>query len=205
MQAYRDLRDRLVIFDHVDVALSIEVQLEGRSFPMAHVIRAADERSVLDIHREIRAVQRDPASSPSARLFGPGKAFVLLPGIVRAWLLRSVRRLPHLQKALEGTVGVSSVGMFGVGGGWGLGSQVHSLDLVVGGIVERPELVDGQVVPRELVDLTLGFDHDVVDGAPAARFTAKLRELIESADGLRRDEATAVSRPARPPGDVDVR
>ena len=44
--------------------------------------------------------------------------------------------------------------------------------------------VDGELVPREFVDLTLSFDHDVVDGGPAARFTAKLRELIETADGL---------------------
>ena len=184
VQAYRDLRDRLVIFDDVDVSVSMEVQMEGRSFPMSHVIRAANRRDVVDIHREIRAVEHDPSSSPSTRLIGAGKVFVLLPGMVRGWLLRSLRRFPHLQKAIEGTVGVSSIGMFGAGGGWGLPFQVHTLNVLVGGIVERPAIVDGQLVSRELVDLTLSFDHDVVDGAPAARFTAKLRELIESADGL---------------------
>lgn len=35
------------------------------------------------------------------------------------------------------------------------------------------------VVPREYLSLTLSFDHDVVEGAPAARFTARLKELIE--------------------------
>ena len=184
VQAYRDLRDRLVIFDDVDVCLSVEVEMEGRPFPLSHVIRAADRRTVLDLHREIRAVQLDPSSSSSTRLLGPAKAFVRLPGAVRVRMQHALRRAPHLQKSIEGTVGVSSIGMFGAGGGWGLPFQVHTLDLLVGGIVERPAIVDGRLISREYVDLTLSFDHDVVDGAPAARFTATLRELIESADGL---------------------
>jgi pyruvate/2-oxoglutarate dehydrogenase complex dihydrolipoamide acyltransferase (E2) component len=81
-------------------------------------------------------------------------------------------------------VGVTSVGMFGAGGGWGIPFQVHTLNVVIGGIVERAVFVEGRVVPHEFVDLTLSFDHDVVDGAPAARFVARLRELIGSADGL---------------------
>jgi pyruvate/2-oxoglutarate dehydrogenase complex dihydrolipoamide acyltransferase (E2) component len=51
------------------------------------------------------------------------------------------------------------------------------------------------VVPREFVDLTLSFDHDVVDGAPAARFAARLRELLESASVLDAD-ASVPSVPA---------
>jgi pyruvate/2-oxoglutarate dehydrogenase complex dihydrolipoamide acyltransferase (E2) component len=35
-----------------------------------------------------------------------------------------------------------------------------------------------------MLDLTLMFDHDVIDGAPAARFSARLIELMESAHGL---------------------
>jgi pyruvate/2-oxoglutarate dehydrogenase complex dihydrolipoamide acyltransferase (E2) component len=181
VQAYRDLRDRLVAYRAVDVCLSAEVQIEGSSFPMSHVLRDADRRSVEDLHREIRRVQRDPASSPSARMVGPAKAFLFLPGPLRSWLWRGLRRWPERQRALAGTVGITSIGMFGVGGGWGIPFQVHSLNVVIGGIVERPAFVDDEVVPREFLDLTLSFDHDVVDGAPAARFTARLRELIGSA------------------------
>jgi len=184
VHAYRDLRDRLVVFRDVDVSVSIEAKLQGASFPVSHVIRAANDRSVEEIHREIRAVQRDPNRSSSARLVGAGELFVRLPGFLRAGALRSVHRLPTVQRSLQGTVGVSSVGMFGAGGGWGLPFQIHSLNVVVGGIVEHPAYVDGRLVPREFVDLTLSFDHDVVDGAPAARFTARLRELIGSADGV---------------------
>ncbi len=37
---------------------------------------------------------------------------------------------------------------------------------------------------REILNLTVLFDHDVVDGAPATRFTHRLVELIESGFGL---------------------
>jgi pyruvate/2-oxoglutarate dehydrogenase complex dihydrolipoamide acyltransferase (E2) component len=58
------------------------------------------------------------------------------------------------------------------------------LQVVVGGIDERPRVVDGRVEKREILDLTVTFDHNVIDGAPAARFIAGLRSSIEDAEVL---------------------
>lgn len=41
--------------------------------------------------------------------------------------------------------------------------------------------MDGRIEVREHLHLTLSVDHDIVDGAPAARFIGVLRQLIESA------------------------
>jgi len=49
-----------------------------------------------------------------------------------------------------------------------------------GGNADKPGVTQGQIQIREVLSLTLTFDHDVVDGAPAARFTSRLKELIES-------------------------
>jgi pyruvate/2-oxoglutarate dehydrogenase complex dihydrolipoamide acyltransferase (E2) component len=48
-------------------------------------------------------------------------------------------------------------------------------------MARRPKVVDDQVAVRDVLDMTLTIDHNVVDGAPAARFAARLRELIERA------------------------
>ena len=56
-----------------------------------------------------------------------------------------------------------------------------SLEVVIGGMTQRPRVVDGQIEAREVLDLTIVIDHNVVDGAPATRFAAQLRELIETA------------------------
>jgi pyruvate/2-oxoglutarate dehydrogenase complex dihydrolipoamide acyltransferase (E2) component len=70
-------------------------------------------------------------------------------------------------------------------GGWGLAPAGQSLLLIVGGIAVKPAVVEDRIEPRDILDLTIAFDHDVIDGAPAARFARRLVDLIESGAGLR--------------------
>jgi pyruvate/2-oxoglutarate dehydrogenase complex dihydrolipoamide acyltransferase (E2) component len=75
--------------------------------------------------------------------------------------------------------------MFEKGASWGIPPvPPTSLWVTVGGIGEKPGGVDGQIVMRNSLSLTISFDHDIVDGAPAARFTQRLKDLIESGYGL---------------------
>jgi pyruvate/2-oxoglutarate dehydrogenase complex dihydrolipoamide acyltransferase (E2) component len=72
--------------------------------------------------------------------------------------------------------------MFGPGAAWAVGIvPLDTLCLTVGGITRKPGLVEGRIEPREYLALTATIDHDVVDGAPAARFARHLREVIEGA------------------------
>ena len=48
----------------------------------------------------------------------------------------------------------------------------------------RNHVQNGQIEAREYLNLTLSFDHDIVDGVPATRFTRKLIDLIETATVL---------------------
>jgi pyruvate/2-oxoglutarate dehydrogenase complex dihydrolipoamide acyltransferase (E2) component len=104
---------------------------------------------------------------------------------------------------MSGTVGVTAVGMFGEGqGGWGLYTMPYSLGLVVGSIAWKPAVVEGWIEPREILNLTVIFDHNIVDGGPAARFTRRLVELIESGYGL--DEIRPVFVMATEPTRVET-
>jgi len=44
----------------------------------------------------------------------------------------------------------------------------------------EPVVRDGAIVPRLLLPLSLSYDHRVIDGAAAARFTRRLAELLEN-------------------------
>ena len=44
--------------------------------------------------------------------------------------------------------------------------------------------MDGHIAIRDYLSLTISFDHETIDGASAARFTQRLKELIESGYGL---------------------
>ena len=184
VHAVRDWRGRLVLFDDVDVTAILELELEERRFPLAYVVRAVNRRSVRELHDEIRHVQQNPQRSHGEGTFNAMSWYVRLPGFLRGLAYRILPLNPRWLKGIGGTVSVTAVGMFGEGGGWGIPISLYTLNLTLGGIATKPAVVDGQIVPREMLSVTLSFDHDVVDGAPAARFVERLRGLIERADGL---------------------
>jgi pyruvate/2-oxoglutarate dehydrogenase complex dihydrolipoamide acyltransferase (E2) component len=183
LHAYRDWRGRLVLFDDVDVVTLVESKVDEVAIP--HVIRAANRRTVREIHDEIRRVQLAPASS-AQRSGVLMRLSPLVPGVLRRLFFRALRKDPHWLKRTAGTTLVTAVGMFGIGAGWAVGIvPLHTLCLTVGGVTRKPGLVDGRIEPREYLALTASIDHDIVDGAPAARFAKHLRELVEGAEVLR--------------------
>jgi len=182
--AYRNWRNQLITFKDVDVVTLIETEAGGVALP--HIIRAANQKSYLDVHREIRAVQAKPQRSEQKRgLAGYGQ---YAPRFLRGLFYWALRQNPHWMKRFAGTTVITSIGMFGRGPGWGLGFlPLHTLGLTVGGIGEKLALIDGEISRRETLCVTVSVDHDVVDGAPAARFAQRFRELLEGAHGLRGD------------------
>ena len=178
--AFRAGRRRLVSFEDVDVATPVERCVGGERIGSAHVVRRANRRSFREIHDEIRAVQSTPVEVEHRARLVIGR----VPGwLRRAWIRWAVRS-PWRWTALAGAVCVSSIGMFGTGPGWGIPVPGYPLTVTVGGIGRRPALVGGRIEEHEHLCLTLSLDHDLLDGAAAARFARSLLELIEAATGL---------------------
>lgn len=180
VHAYRNWRNQRILFDDVDLNTAIQIQMPGRTAVMPHWLRAANKRSLAELHAEIRATQTRPEQTREFAF----KWLGYLPPLAWDIFFLFVFRNPGWLKKSFGTVGLTAVGMFGRGGGWAIPFGVHTLDVAVGGIALKPGIVDGRIEPREYLCLTLSFDHDLVDGGPAARFTQRFRELIESSDGL---------------------
>lgn len=181
MQAYRTWWDRLVIFEDVDVNTMFEVEVDGRKIIRPHIIRAVNRKTCRDIHDEIRAFRAGHEGSREASFIG---WFVLLPAFIRRLFLGALFKSPRMLKEMNGTVSLTAVGMFGSGAGWAIPVTNHTLQITLGGIAEKPALVNGQVENREFLCVTVSLDHDIIDGAPAARFIQRLKELIESGYGL---------------------
>jgi pyruvate/2-oxoglutarate dehydrogenase complex dihydrolipoamide acyltransferase (E2) component len=181
VQALRNWRNQLIVFDDVDVVTMIEAQRDHVAIP--HIIRKANHRTVQQIHNEIRTIQNQPHHSDQNK--GLTKWGVYFPQFIRDVFWDVLRRNPHWLRQMAGTVVITAVGMFWKGAGWGFGFlPLHSLGLTIGGIVERPALVEGQLVLHEYLCISISFDHDVVDGAPIARFAQRFRDLVESGYGL---------------------
>jgi pyruvate/2-oxoglutarate dehydrogenase complex dihydrolipoamide acyltransferase (E2) component len=177
MQAYRTWWEKLVIFDDMDVNTMFEVEVDGRKIIRPHIIRSVNKKTLRDIHEEIRAFQAEHEHGREANFIS---WFVLLPAFIRRFFLGVLFKSPRMLKDMNGTVSLTSVGMFGNGGGWGIPVSNHTLQITLGGIVEKPAFVNGQVDKREYLCVTVSVDHDIVDGAPAARFIQRFKELIEN-------------------------
>ena len=192
VQAYLKGRKQLVLFDDVNVGLLMERKSGGKSGLMGHVIRGANHKTFLEIHREIREVQSTPMP-PDRGLPAWFRHAMLLPWplsrLFNALFEIVAHNNPVMGVSMAGTVGISAVGMFGEGhSGWGIYTGTQVLCLVVGSIAWKPAVFEGRIEPREILNLTVVFDHEVIDGAPATRFTHRLIGLMESGYGLVEDE-----------------
>jgi len=186
---------QVVRFTDVDVMLVVEREYGGTSHPMPLVIRKANEMNVVQIHQKIRAAQKQEleasdmvTASESAHWLSKipltTRIYPYLPVFLRQLFWRMVGRRAFLAKSILGTVGITAVGMFGRFPGWPITTGLHTVNLAVGGITRKPAAQGDQVEIREMLALTIMANHDIVDGAPAARFLARFGEFIETGLGL---------------------
>jgi pyruvate/2-oxoglutarate dehydrogenase complex dihydrolipoamide acyltransferase (E2) component len=185
MHAYLNRRNKLILFDDVDLLLPMEMDIEGHKYPVVHVLRGINRRSATDIEAEIRQVQiQGLAGEHIKKNWGKFQIFLSLPAWLRRLFYHYALKNPHFQKKWLGTVAVTAVGMFGSGGGWGMGLSNHTLEIILGGISQKPRLIKGQPENRDIMDVTISVDHDIIDGAPGARFVKRLRQLVETGEGI---------------------
>ena len=62
--------------------------------------------------------------------------------------------------------------------------SMHPLSLAFGSLNEQAVVNHGEIQIREILHLTVGVDHDVIDGVPAAKFVDDLVTKLEKGSGL---------------------
>lgn len=78
-----------------------------------------------------------------------------------------------------GTFTITNIGMYGMESFTPIINQPEVAILGINTIIDTPMVVDGQVIIKPMMNLSLTADHRVVDGSVAAQFVARLKELIE--------------------------
>jgi pyruvate dehydrogenase E2 component (dihydrolipoamide acetyltransferase) len=78
------------------------------------------------------------------------------------------------------TFSVSNLGMFGIDQFTAIINPPEAGILAVGAVEEKPVVIDGQIVVRPRMRVTMSCDHRVIDGATGARFLQTVRRLIEN-------------------------
>jgi pyruvate dehydrogenase E2 component (dihydrolipoamide acetyltransferase) len=170
---------RVVVFDRVDVGVTVERVVDGSVVLNAVSVRNADSKSPDAITAELARVKHSREAGPART--GLAARVARLPGPLRRAAFELAGTSARVAATYGPAVGVTSLGMFTGGWGWAVPIPPLTVIATVGGVAERVVVRDGQVAVRPLLPLTLSFDHAVVDGAPATRFVETLRELTETA------------------------
>jgi pyruvate/2-oxoglutarate dehydrogenase complex dihydrolipoamide acyltransferase (E2) component len=190
VHAYRNWRNQLVIFEDVNINSMVEIERKGRRVPIPKMFTAVNRMTLIEIHNQFRSTKKAPSKARETNFM---KWFLILPGFIRRSFYWITLRIPQPFRGISSPVMVTAVGMFGKGGGWGIPVSNFTTTVTVGGISRKPGVVEDRIETREFVDLTISIDHDVVDGAPIARFVNDFRNLIEIGYGLLSETAIKVS------------
>lgn len=79
-----------------------------------------------------------------------------------------------------GTITITNVGVFGVDGGTPIINPGESAILAMGRILDRPWVIGGEIVVRPIMQLSLSFDHRVIDGALGSRALVYMSDFLEN-------------------------
>lgn len=184
LHAFRRGRNKLVLFEDVDVNTVVEKTLKGGiKVPVSYIVRAADKKSFLEINDEIRAAMKsDLTKDPNVKM---RRKLTKQPRFIRQLIWKRIENSPELHKQHRGTVGLTNVGSF-IGGraGWGIPVTPMPCTLTMGTAYNKEELVNGLPEKRKKLCITLSVNHDIVDGAPASRFLENFTKQVETAAGI---------------------
>lgn len=57
---------------------------------------------------------------------------------------------------------------------------MHPVSFGVGSVIMKPVVAGNEIKPREILNMTILVDHDVIDGAPMVRFLGDLTDYLEN-------------------------
>jgi len=180
VHAYRNRKNQLILFHDVDVSTTIERNTGGQHLVVPKIIRSVNRKTVPEISLEIQ--DEKTAETSEAEIYRMMRLYLIIPVFIRRRFFRILDRSPLQMKKRAGTIMVTSVNLIGSGAGWGIPVASHTFNVVIGGIVRRAVKTGDITAEREHLCLTLSFDHDIVDGAPAARFTRQLIKQIQNGE-----------------------
>ncbi|MCB0754495.1 MAG: pyruvate dehydrogenase complex dihydrolipoamide acetyltransferase [Flavobacteriales bacterium] len=131
------------------------------------------------VHVGVAVAVPDGLLVPVVR-FADTKRLTEISSEVKDFVLRANDKKLQPKDWEGNTFTVSNLGMFGIDEFTAIINPPDSCIMAVGGIEETPVVKDGQIVPGNVMKVTLSCDHRVVDGASGAKFLKTFKKLMEN-------------------------
>jgi pyruvate/2-oxoglutarate dehydrogenase complex dihydrolipoamide acyltransferase (E2) component len=176
-------KKKLITFNDHNISFLVEKQIGDQKVPLPMVIDQVNLKSALNINQEIEDVKSQVVTEKDIVLDKRSKfyerLYYHLPGFLRKRIWRYMINHPKLAYQKMGNVSITSLGMMGRINGWFIHKSIHPISFGIGSIIQKPAVVDGDIKIRDILNMTILIDHDVIDGANMVRFLKELTKNIE--------------------------
>lgn len=182
-------RGRVMKRDNVDV--SVSVLLEGQQMSTVK-INDADKLTLHELapllNDEIR-ITRTGAENKTMRMKG---FMASIPWPFRSWLFKFIKcitidlglSIPGLGLSANnyGSFVLTNIGSIGLQTGYPALFPISNVAfvLVMGGVTLKPAVVNGQIVPRRIINLSIALDHRVVDAMHGGKLFRYLKNIVKN-------------------------
>lgn len=179
-------KNKLMIFNDINVSIIVEKEINGQKVPIPLVIEKAQEKSPAQILNEIQTAQNKQLTSNDIVLQKKTKRYerlyYILPDFLRRSIWKFILQHPTIAFQKMGNVAFTSITIAGQVNGWFIPISIHPICFGLSSIVKKPVVINNEIKIREMLNLTVLMNHDVIDGTTMARFISDLSKNIENGE-----------------------
>lgn len=176
VQAMEGRKNRLIIFDDVDIFFPLECTINQTKTLIPTIIRKANSLSPSIINKQIQTAQNlSKIPFDKSQIF-----FLKLPIFIKAWFYKYWMKQPIHRKQHFGTAYFSAIGTFGPSKDWGIPIPMQSIGLFLGSIHQKESTLNDHGSNTEILHFTISVDHNIVDGGELGRFLKAFKENVKS-------------------------
>lgn len=169
-------RNKLYLFDEIDVFFPFELRQEDKKFIWYKIIRSANKKTIVELQNDIKSLGAMKKSFSKVEHF-----FMAMPLFIRNWLYNITMRNPLYRKSHFGNVYFSSTihnsnrKLFA----YGVPTPFHSAGMFVGTYIDVTNATNGQA-NTNLLAMSISLDHHISDGPMLGHLVTDFFDQVEN-------------------------
>jgi pyruvate/2-oxoglutarate dehydrogenase complex dihydrolipoamide acyltransferase (E2) component len=172
------LRKKIYLCDNVDMALAIEKHENDEYFATFAAIKNVNKKTIYELSTEVKYLKDLPMiKMPYGVLF---LMLNYMPDLLKILILKIICKIPSLNNAFFGSVGLSTLGKYGLSSFDTL--FVNNFGYAISKIEDKQIVKNGKAHVEPVLHLTQTYNHCVADGALSARVLAEVKHIFESGE-----------------------
>ncbi|HRE41400.1 MAG TPA: hypothetical protein PLG90_08685 [Ignavibacteria bacterium] len=169
INSYITKKDNKIIFDEIDLAISVEKEFEKEKLPLIYIIRNAGDKSLDDINSELKKAKN---AGVNELINKESMSFYSKPDWIRKIGWNNILRNPEKFKQYLGTTAMTTLHNSGTSDIFAIPASPYTCTLTVGSVT-GDEFI-------KKINLSLTFDHNIIDGVPSVNIFETFKAFVNT-------------------------